>query len=234
MRSADDIHSFVATPASQDLLFFLNSLCLAKFMDFFIAGYPKCGTTSIYTYLKSHPAVFLPELKEPHFFTEDYPGVRKVINEEDYLGLYRAAMPGQLLGDASASVIHSEVALVRILARHPKAKFIVILRDPVAAVRSFHGELLHNLNEEVKDFEQVWKLQSIRKNGKKIPSTCNEPMLLQYAEIFSYCDHLPRFFNQVPSRQRLVMVFCRSSSKLSTAVRLFGAARRWTNSVSCC
>ena len=40
-------------------------------MDFFIAGYPKCGTTSLYAYLKEHAVVFLPELKEPHFFTED-------------------------------------------------------------------------------------------------------------------------------------------------------------------
>lgn len=176
-------------------------------MEFFIAGYPKCGTTSLYAYLKDHPDVFLPELKEPHFFTGDYPGACEVASEPDYLTLYRDAAPSQFRGDASASVIHSNVALDCILARHRHAKFIVLVRDPVAAVRSFHGELLHNLNEDVADFERAWRLQAVRAEGRDIPATCREPRFLQYHEIFGYRDQLPAFFEKVPEEQRLVLVF---------------------------
>lgn len=176
-------------------------------MDFFIAGYPKCGTTSLYSYLKDHPDVFLPELKEPHFFTGDYPGSREVTTESEYLALYRNAEITQLCGDASASVIYSEVALDRILACYPEAKFIVMLREPVAALRSYHGELLHNLNEDVEDVEQAWRLQVSRAAGREIPGTCKEPRLLQYAEIFRYRDQLRAFFARVPAEQRLVLVF---------------------------
>jgi len=176
-------------------------------MDFFIVGYPKCGTTSLYSYLKDHPDVFLPKLKEPHFFSEDYPGSREVTTEPEYLALFRDAATFQLRGDASASVIHSDVALDRMLARHPKAKFIVMLREPIAALRSYHGELLHNLNEDVEDFEQAWRLQIPRAAGREIPDTCKEPRLLQYAEIFCYADQLKAFFARVPAEQRLVLMF---------------------------
>lgn len=39
--------------------------------DFFIVGAAKCGTTGLYRYLAAHPAVFMPENKEPNFFCSD-------------------------------------------------------------------------------------------------------------------------------------------------------------------
>ncbi|MDT0619875.1 sulfotransferase [Salinisphaera sp. P385] len=176
-------------------------------MHFFIAGYPKAGTTSLYDYLGSHPDVFVPKIKEPHYFTEDYPGSREVTTGYEYRALYRDAEPYQQRGDASASVIHSDVAIDRILERYPEAKFIVLVRDPVAAVRSFHGELLHNLNEDMADFERAWRLQAARAEGRDIPATCREPRFLQYREIFHYREQLPAFFKKVPAEQRLVLVF---------------------------
>ena len=176
-------------------------------MDFFIIGYPKAGTTSLYDYLKNHPRIFLPDLKEPHFFTEDFPGAREVTTVDAYQSLYSHAASSQLRGDASASVIHSEVALRRILACYPKAKFILLLREPVSAVRSFHGELLHNLNEQERDLESAWRLQTVRQKGRQIPQACKEPRFLQYSQIFSYRDHLSRFFYQVPREQRLTLIF---------------------------
>ena len=36
--------------------------------NFIIIGAMKAATTSLYTYLKQHPDVFMPSLKEPMFF----------------------------------------------------------------------------------------------------------------------------------------------------------------------
>lgn len=36
--------------------------------DFFLAGVPKAGTTSLYRYLREHPQIFLSPVKEPAFF----------------------------------------------------------------------------------------------------------------------------------------------------------------------
>jgi lipid A disaccharide synthetase len=35
---------------------------------FFVVGAPKCGTTSLYAYLKQHPQIYLPRIKELNFF----------------------------------------------------------------------------------------------------------------------------------------------------------------------
>ena len=36
--------------------------------NFIIIGAMKAATTSLYTYLKQHPEIFIPAFKEPHFF----------------------------------------------------------------------------------------------------------------------------------------------------------------------
>lgn len=39
--------------------------------NFFIAGAAKCGTTSLYHYLKRHPQVYMSPIKEPNHFSTD-------------------------------------------------------------------------------------------------------------------------------------------------------------------
>jgi hypothetical protein len=36
--------------------------------NFIIIGASKCGTDSLYQYLRAHPEIFIPDLKEPNFF----------------------------------------------------------------------------------------------------------------------------------------------------------------------
>jgi hypothetical protein len=37
----------------------------------FIVGAPRCGTTTLAQFLKAHPAVSFPVVKEPHFFSQN-------------------------------------------------------------------------------------------------------------------------------------------------------------------
>ena len=39
--------------------------------NFFIIGAPKCGTTSLHNYLKSHSQITMSNPKEPHYFSKD-------------------------------------------------------------------------------------------------------------------------------------------------------------------
>jgi len=43
----------------------------AKLPNFFVAGAPKAGTTSLYGYLEQHPQVFMCPLKEPNYFASE-------------------------------------------------------------------------------------------------------------------------------------------------------------------
>ena len=39
--------------------------------NFFIAGAPKSGTTSLYHYLDQHPQIYMSPIKEPHYFAPE-------------------------------------------------------------------------------------------------------------------------------------------------------------------
>jgi hypothetical protein len=62
--------------------------------NFFIVGAPKCGTTSMYHYLRQHPQTFMPWdesrfwlYKEPNHFNDDLviSDSLRIAREEDYL-----------------------------------------------------------------------------------------------------------------------------------------------------
>ena len=48
--------------------------------NFFIIGAPKCGTTSLHNYLKSHSQITMSNPKEPHYFSKDIKngGIRNI------------------------------------------------------------------------------------------------------------------------------------------------------------
>ena len=175
--------------------------------EFVIAGAPKSGTSALYEWLGSHPDVFLPALKEPHYYSEDLPGLRAISTHDAYESLYASAPAGTLRGDCSASYLFSLTAVPRILEDNPNTRFMAILRNPAEAAHAYHSELLYNLSEEVTDFRAAWDLQEVRKRGRRIPAQCREPRVLQYKEIFSFGDQLERLFSRVPETQRLVLLF---------------------------
>ncbi|MEL5847874.1 MAG: sulfotransferase [Candidatus Igneacidithiobacillus chanchocoensis] len=125
--------------------------------NFFIVGTVKGGTTSLYRYLQGHPQVFLPDFKEPHFFSRMVPVkerlhlVEFVDNEEEYLQLYQTAKDCQAIGDASTSNLWCSEAAQRIYQKIPDAKIIILLRDPIARA---HSHYLMDYREGVnnKDF----------------------------------------------------------------------------------
>jgi hypothetical protein len=59
--------------------------------DFFIAGAPKAGTTSLYHYLDQHPGIYMSAIKEPHFFAAE-------IRAENCDPELRARMAGESRG----------------------------------------------------------------------------------------------------------------------------------------
>lgn len=179
---------------------------MAGLPSFFIAGAPKCGTTALWSYLRGHPGVYLPEVKEPHFFSSDLPGLRAVADEAGYRALFAAAPAGALAGEASASTLHSRAAVPAILAAVPDARFVVLLRDPAEMAVALHGEMLANLNEDLPDFRMAWELQEQRAAGAAVPVGCREPAMLQYREVCALGDHLEGMMGQVAPERLLPLL----------------------------
>ena len=78
--------------------------------NFIIIGAMKAATTSLYTYLKQHPDVFMPANKEPMFFnnfqkTTDFKvhgrTTKKITTFEEYYALFKGATNEKAIGEAS-------------------------------------------------------------------------------------------------------------------------------------
>ncbi len=183
---------------------------------FFIAGNSKSGTTALHAFLKQHPDIFMSVPKEPNFFAKDFcrdpnPGASFYpMAHSQYLGLFSEAWPGQMCGEASACYLYSTVAAREIYNFNPKAKIIVILREPVDFLRSYHLQSLKNLPTEaetIKGFKHALDLEPSRKRGKNLPPKCLIPEFLYYRERVKYVEHLKRFYHYFGADQIKVIIY---------------------------
>jgi hypothetical protein len=173
--------------------------------NFFIVGAPKCGTTALYEYLRPHPNIFMPTLKEPHFFAKDLGTYPRIKTPKDYEALFASATDQHLrVGEASVYYLRSSVAIPGIREFNPDALIIAMFRNPVDMVYSLHSQLLFVGEETVNDFEAAWRIQERRKRGLDVPPAIRSPRLVEYEEI-------GRFGTQA---QRLLSVFPRAQVKL--------------------
>lgn len=111
--------------------------------NFFLIGTPKSGTTSLYHYLEQHPEVFVPKIKEPHFFstpevTHTYYKTDFVTTHEHYESIYNSASSETILADFSSSYLFHSKAAKRIFEYNPQAKIGVVLRNPTERALSHY------------------------------------------------------------------------------------------------
>lgn len=178
-----------------------------KKSDFFIIGAPKCGTTTLYSWLKEHPDIFMPEGKEPHYFARELSDrYRRVQTEEEYLDLFAGAKEHQKCGEASVLYSFYPDALKEIMRFNPQAKIIFMLRNPIDMAISYHAQLLVNLEEDIKNFEKAWGLQEQRKQGNNIPKTSKDPALLQYKKACALGTKLKNMMSLIPENQYKIVV----------------------------
>ena len=127
--------------------------------NFIIAGTEKAGTTSVFTYLSTHPSVCGSVVKETDFFRNAYTGDREkdITNYASFFENHSHEKP--IIMEASPGYLGSgaEVA-ARIHSLIPNTKLLFILRNPIDRMYSsfnFHVSKL-NLNANL-SFEEFQK-----------------------------------------------------------------------------
>jgi hypothetical protein len=127
--------------------------------DFIIIGAQKCGTTSLYQLLVEHPCIYPASTKEVGYFDRYY---------SDDIKWYRAQFPSLLrkyyvkwilrqdfvTGEASTGYILIPHALKRISEVVPRAKLILMLRNPVDRAYSHYHHTVR-LGKEPLSFEDA-------------------------------------------------------------------------------
>ena len=153
--------------------------------SFFIIGAPKCGTTSLYRYLTLHPNIIMSKPKEPHYFSDDINNGR-ISELEKYLNCFNHVDEKEeikAIGEASTLYLYSKIAIKNILSFNKNAKFIVMLRNPVDIVYTYHQVAVKVFGETQSNFINAWNLQEKRMQGYKVPAACPDKKLLAYGEI---------------------------------------------------
>jgi hypothetical protein len=190
-----------------------------------IAGAPRCGTTSLAEFLRSHPDVCFSRIKEPHFFSRFDLGVlgdhelRSVVLHSYLERFFRWTNRQAVLAEGSVSYFYAAERMLPLLQVWPNARFIVMLRDPLQLIPSLHQRLLYIGDETVADFAKAWRLRRERAAGRKIPRTCVDPRMLRYDEIGRLGKYLDVFLNIV-GRHRCLIILHEDLAADPTAVYL--------------
>jgi len=167
----------------------------------FIPGAPKCGTTSLYNYLSTHPDIYFPQ-KEIHYYATDFAEFRVVKTKNMYERLYQDHPSStKILGDASVWYLFSDAALKNIIANHPDAYFVIMLRNPIEMFRSLHQQKLYSLDESIKCPREAWRAQERRAKGMDISGQCRHPEQLQYKKVCSIGTQCEKALSILPESQ---------------------------------
>lgn len=115
--------------------------------NFFIIGAAKAGTTSLHHYLGAHPQVQMAAVKETNHFAGPADGLPypagRVVDRGDYEALFDPAC--EVRGEASPSYTNAPRRAgvpERIKAAVPQARFIYLVRDPIARTVSHYRMLV--------------------------------------------------------------------------------------------
>jgi hypothetical protein len=185
---------------------------VTRLPDTFIIGAPKCGTTSLYEYLRSHPDVFMSAVKEPCYFARDLARDRSGSflvygrDRDTYRSLFAGAGAALRAGEGSTRYLYSRDAPALIRAEQPAARIIAMLRNPVDMMYALHEHKLAGGTEDIADFEQALAAEDDRRAGRRLPPLSN-PLLATYRDRARFGEQLSHWLAVFDRRQVRVMIF---------------------------
>ena len=105
------------------------------------------------------------------------------------------------------SYLYLPEAIERIRRLNPDARFIALVRDPLAMLPSYHLRMRFLLQEDEPDFGKAWALQPARARGEKVPKHCLDARLLMYGEVAKLGAQVQRLFDVAGRDRSHVVVF---------------------------
>jgi hypothetical protein len=173
--------------------------------DFLVIGAQKAGTTALYAYLSSHPAIVGPSWKEVSFFDRHW-----ARGERWYRGNFPVRAHGRIVGEASPSYLLHPLAAERVASLVPEVRLVVLLREPGARAYSHY---MHEvaLGREPLSFEGALDAEDVRISGE-IERMVADPRYFSrswwdhtYTARGRYAEQLERWLSVFPAEQLLVL-----------------------------
>jgi hypothetical protein len=180
--------------------------------DYLIIGMQRCGTSSLYLYLSSHPdwhgMTLGGGLQEPtagdelHFFDYD----RLFLGEGLSWYQERIKHPDGVIGEKSPTYLHSKKALTRIARMCPRARLIVMLRDPVKRAFSHYWKARNVGYETLDTFEKALGAEERRLSQCRCEDFEDSARhLFSYRDRGRYAEHLERWAERFEPGQFIII-----------------------------
>jgi hypothetical protein len=190
----------------------MNQSDMMSSPDIVIAGAPKCGTTSLFKWLSTHPGICPSSVKETYYLIDkEYPlynpeanwNVHGIAGYARYYSHCRGH--GQLRLEATPDYLYQATARNAISELENKPHLIFILRKPSERVYSFFKFAQHN--RSVIDSKMHFS-DAVHEMGKPGGIFEKKNPLLHFAINHSlYYQHLKLWSDMIPSERIHVMLF---------------------------
>lgn len=171
---------------------------------FLVVGTQKGGTTSLHHLLSRHPGIFLPTVKEVHYFSQHFQQSRQW-----YADHYHRAQPGQVRGDITPFYLFHAAVPARIRSVLPRARLVALLRDPVERTLSQYFHARRHGYEDL-DLASALEAEEERIRGADAVVSAADGFHYSYQKHTylsrsRYDEQLQRYLKYFPKRQLLVM-----------------------------
>jgi hypothetical protein len=167
--------------------------------NFLIVGAAKAGTTSLYAWLRQHPQVFLPTVKEPCYFVEGYRG--GFHDWAEYLDLFRSAVGYPAIGEASTAYLSAPESAAWIRRCLGDVRIVITLRNPIDRAWSMYSWMAMEGYESIAHFDAALHAEVDRRDSARFRATNPEFWRdYLYFEAGLYCAQVQRYlatFSQV-------------------------------------
>ena len=178
-------------------------------VNLFVVGAMRAGTTSFMDLLSKHEQIYVPPIKEPMYFIENVPKklyspsrffsvdryfekefpkkkhIAQIIKESHYDKLFSLAENQKYLVDGSTFYLHAPESPKLIHKYNPKAKIIIITRDPLERAFS-HFRMNVGLGREKRSFELAIKDEIDQYINNSLPWSSYLNMSKYYKSIHRY------------------------------------------------
>ena len=192
---------------------FLNDLKIGfspiqePIVSFLGCGAQKSGTSALDNYLRQHPEICLPAMKEIHYFDNEYNFRFHNVNYAKYHSFFQMERSHRIAGEVTPAYMYMDYAMRRIWEYNPHIKILILLRNPIQRAYSHW-----NMNR-VKGAEELSFLDAVSQRTER--SRAKLPLQnkkFAYLDRGFYSSQIRQVFRFFPREQVLI----KRSSSLST------------------
>jgi hypothetical protein len=159
-------------------------------------------------YLSQHQEIFMAK-KEMHYFGSDLQFGSQIYcrDREAYLKEF-AGWNGQAqAGEASVWYLFSKKAATEIKAFNPKARIIIMLREPTEMLYSLYSQFRLDGNEHLPTFAEALAAEGDRQVGQRITRQTYFRQGLAYRAVATYSEQIRRYIDTFGREQVHVVLY---------------------------